>query len=156
ERAILDAVVAAASAVGAPAKFLLLVGDPGIGKTCLMRYLGDAVVRAGGEVLAGRAFEAEMTRPYGIWADILARFSRQALPDATRAGLRPLLADGIDAAPNEGDRTRLFTAMVSLIAELSDRSPVGILIDDLQWVDDASVSLLHYVTRAFEGTCRVV
>jgi DNA-binding SARP family transcriptional activator/tetratricopeptide (TPR) repeat protein len=156
ERAILDAVVAAASAAGASAKFLLLVGDPGIGKTCLLRYLGDAVVRAGGEVLAGRAFEAEMIRPYGIWADILARFSRQALPDATRAGLRPLLADGIEAAPNEGDRTRLFTAMVSLIAELSDRSPVGILIDDLQWVDDASVSLLHYVTRAFEGTCRVV
>lgn len=51
---------------------------------------------------------------------------------------------------------QLFAAVVSLLTELSARTLVALLIDDIQSIDEASVSLLHYVIRAFDGRCPVV
>ena len=52
-----------------------IVGEPGLGKTRLLAHLAGLVENAGGRVLTGRAFEAEMVRPYGPWVDAL-RFVR--------------------------------------------------------------------------------
>jgi DNA-binding SARP family transcriptional activator/predicted ATPase len=153
----LDEIAAGAAASNARPILVLLTGDPGIGKTRLLRYLDRSITRAGGEILQGRAYEAEMRRPYGIWADMLKGLGNRAIPAAVRAKLQPLLFDSGDTTtPHEGDRIQLFEAVVSLLTQLSSRVPIAVLLDDLQWVDESSVSLLHYVIRAFDKPCRIV
>ena len=153
----LDDIAAGSTVSSARRKLVLLTGDPGIGKTRLLRYLDRSITRAGGEILEGRAYEAEMRRAYGIWADMLKGIRNRTIPAAIRANLQPLIFDSVDTStPKEGDRIQLFEAVVSLLTELSSRNPVAVLFDDLQWVDESSVSLLHYVMRAFDKPHRVV
>ncbi|HVT03625.1 MAG TPA: BTAD domain-containing putative transcriptional regulator [Thermoanaerobaculia bacterium] len=97
-------------------------GEPGIGKS---RLLEELRIRTAGSTLYGRAFAAEMIRPYGLWIDALGGF------------------------PNETDRTRLFEAVVQMLSGVA-----LIAIDDLQWIDEASAALLHYVART--STSRIV
>jgi DNA-binding SARP family transcriptional activator len=157
ECSALDEIATNAAASGVRPKLVLLTGEPGIGKSRLLRYCHKSIVNLGGEVLAARAFEAEMRRPFGIWADILKGVRTSTIAAATRAQLRPLIFDAAGApASKEGDRVQLFAAVVSLLAELASRAPLAVLIDDLQWVDEPSVSLLHYVIRAFDAPCRLM
>jgi DNA-binding SARP family transcriptional activator len=129
---------------------LLVVGEPGIGKTRLLRELADRIEGAGGRCLAGRAFDAERGIPYGTWQATLTTLRADDEPAAL--GTHPELA----ATGPAGDRQRLFAAVVRRLAELSATRPLLVVLDDLQWCDEASAALLHYVARAFAGPCRVV
>ena len=64
-----------------------------------------------------------MVRPYGIWVDALRTLGREL--------------------PQETDRTRLFDAVVALLADAA-----LVALDDLQWMDEGSAALLHYVARS--------
>ena len=89
--------------------------------------------------------------------DLLAGVPHGTIPAPLRAELRPLIFDVSNSpAPKEGDRVRLYAAVVSLLHEMSARKAVAILIDDLQWMDEASIALLHYVSRALHAPCSIV
>jgi DNA-binding SARP family transcriptional activator len=110
-------------ALAAGNKIVFLTGDPGIGKSRLLAEL----CRDNG--IYGRAFAAEMIRPYGIWIDALAEHG--GFPTDTT------------------DRARLFDRVVELLKSSGKKR---IALDDLQWLDEASAALLHYVSRALRGT----
>lgn len=151
ELEILQDLVARAHAGRSHSPVLLLTGEPGIGKTSLLGTLGDRARAAGGLVLAGRAFEAEMLRPYGVWIDALRSQKQVGLPSATTNDLAPLLPEvGHPGSQLPSiDRNRLFDAVVQTLDWHRRRSGlVCLIIDDLQWLDDASAALLHYVARA--------
>jgi DNA-binding SARP family transcriptional activator/tetratricopeptide (TPR) repeat protein len=161
ERALLaqklDDVVA-----GRGSEVLLLLGDAGIGKSRLLEELVYLARNAGGRVLSGRAFEAELVRPYGAWIDAL----RAGDLPASRA-LGPLLPeldrprenDGEGAADRAGDvkgrdreRDHLFEAVAGfLVSRACEQPPLLVVIDDVQWLDEASAALLHFVARASAG-----
>jgi DNA-binding SARP family transcriptional activator len=127
---------------------LEVVGEPGIGKTRLMEELSRRVTSAGGVVLAGRAFEAETVRPYGAWIDALRSVALPELPSALKADLLPLLPELDSSPPIAGDRNRLFDAVTRLLTSLAP--PVGalvVILDDVQWFDEASAALLHFTAR---------
>jgi len=76
-------------AAGGPA-IVLVEGEAGIGKTCLLaRVLQDARGR-GMQVAAGRAEELERTRPFGVLAAALG--CARSSPDPRRAAIAGLLA----------------------------------------------------------------
>jgi DNA-binding SARP family transcriptional activator len=146
ERAELVEGIAAAARHGAPAAFLFL-GEPGIGKTRLLEVVADAAHAAGGGVLAGRAFEGEMVRPYGAWVDALRSVDLGAAVEGLRGELTALLPElGADGAGI--DRTRLFDAVAKLVGRMAERAPLAVVLDDLQWLDEASAALLHHVARS--------
>jgi hypothetical protein len=126
---------------------LLFTGDPGIGKSRLLDHAAAEVLARGGVVFRGRAFEAEMIRPYGAWIDAL---RSRPLDGAEEAELGPLLPE-LGGAAEAGDRVRLFDAVVRHLARLAaEVGPVAVLLDDLQWLDEASLALLHFVVRALD------
>lgn len=138
--------------VGHGPSVLLVSGEPGMGKTRLLEELARLARERGGLALAGRAFEAELVRPYG------------AFIDALRSGLAP--APG-GAAPTKdrlpepfngqvSDRTRLYDGVLELLAGWArERAPLVLVLDDLHWLDEASAGLFHYLARAL-GTSPVL
>lgn len=142
----LDAVVSAAAGERS-AKVLLVSGDPGIGKTRLLDELAQRVLRAGGRTLRGRAFEAEMVRPYGAWIDALRSVPPADFTDGLAEDLGPLLSDR-PTADVTGEKHRLFDAVARLLRQLGTTAPVAVILDDIQWFDEASAALLHFVARA--------
>lgn len=134
---------------------LLLLGEPGIGKTRLLEELRETMqAEQTGKVLWGRAFAAEMVRPYGIWIDAL-RSLELPVPDtlSTELGvLLPEMGQFANASPAMSpahlrERSHLFDAVVQLLAEWANQSPLVIILDDIQWIDEASSALWHYAVR---------
>jgi DNA-binding SARP family transcriptional activator/tetratricopeptide (TPR) repeat protein len=155
ERALVDRLVVAS--VDQQARNVLVVtGEPGIGKSLLLEYLRKRMASSGGRPLSGRAFEAEMTRPYGIWTDILRAVSRDQGVGRLWQDLASLVPVGGLPASDPADRSRLFDGVLNLLKYLAAEQPIVITLDDLQWVDDASSSLLHYVVRTFDGPCGLI
>jgi hypothetical protein len=119
---------------------LLLSGEPGIGKTRLLEELRATVPIA----LWGRGFAAEMVRPYGIWIDAL---RSRPLPNPVPAELGFLLPEMGQPIKAPPDRSHLFDAVVQLLADWATQTPLIVMLDDIQWMDEASSALLHYASR---------
>lgn len=132
ERALLEQLL---DGPGGGTPVLLLLGEPGIGKTRLLEELGRQARERGALVLAGRAFEAELVRPYGAFIDALR--GRSPSPFGSSAV----------------DRTRLYDDVAALLATAArEHSQLLLLLDDLHWFDADSAELFHYLARALQGS----
>jgi DNA-binding SARP family transcriptional activator len=129
------------------AGLLLLVGEPGIGKTRLLEEAQAMIEAGGGTVIAGRAFEAERGRPYGPWVDALRGVPLPRLDDALRADLAPLLPEIAAARVELNDINRLHDGVTRLIRSLASDAPAAVLLDDVHWLDEQSASLLSFAIR---------
>jgi DNA-binding SARP family transcriptional activator len=128
------------------ARVALLGGEPGSGKSRLLRELGARAAAAGGTVLEGRSYEVEAGRPYAPWRDALRRLPPQALGELAPR-LAPVLPE-LGPGPSDGSREQLFAAVVEVLAARArSAAPVLLAFDDAQWLDPSSAELLHYVAR---------
>jgi DNA-binding SARP family transcriptional activator len=145
---------AIAGALAAPqsAPVLLFVGEPGIGKTRLLDHLAEGALAQGALLIRARCFEAEAVRPYGFWLDALRNLPTEGLSSPVRTGAAPLMGGSADAVSQE----QLFNAAAALLDELTARQPLAVIVDDLQWIDDASAALLHFVARRLADPARAV
>ncbi|KUN18246.1 transcriptional regulator [Streptomyces corchorusii] len=136
---------------------LLLVGEPGMGKTALLHAVA-AEAGQRGTVLRCAGSQAERTLAYGALHQLL-RPVLNHLPELpapqgaalSRAlGMRHAAARTADA---EGGDERLLVGLASLNLLLASAShrPVTIFVDDLQWLDDASLETLLFVARRTAG-----
>ncbi|MBE9001385.1 AAA family ATPase [Nostoc sp. LEGE 12447] len=123
------------------ADLLWLLGEPGIGKTRLLEELAKTVQSSGSYVLWGRGFEAEMLRPYGVWVDMFQAIGATKFLDE----LKSLVLNVESAAIL--NRGRLFDLAVQFITQLAETAPVLVVLDDIQWLDETSISFLHYTVR---------
>src|SRR5262249_42796600 len=129
-------------------RIVLLSGEPGVGKSRLLSVLMETARRRDATVLDGCAYEVEAGRPYGPWVDALRRLPRLAVGPTLGPDIALLLPELGTATDEPSSRERLFGGVVELLAARAHSAPPVLLVfDDVQWCDDASTALLHYVAR---------
>ncbi len=123
---------------------LVLRGEAGIGKTALLEHLiGSAsdmtVVRAAG-------VESEMELAFAslhqLCAPLLDRLPR--LPTPQRQALEVVFGMSPGGPP---DRFLVGLAVLSLVSEVAEQRPLLCVVDDAQWLDQASALTLAFVAR---------
>jgi DNA-binding CsgD family transcriptional regulator len=123
---------------------LVVLGEPGVGKTALLDYLtghasGCHIARAGGG-------ESEMELAFSglhvLCAPMLDRLDR--IPAPQHAALATAFALSAGEPP---DRFIVGLAVLSLLAEVAEEQPLLCLVDDAQWLDQASALTLAFVAR---------
>ena len=140
ERAWLEEAVA--DALGGRGALVLLAGEAGIGKT---RLAEEVAATSDALALRGAASPAA-TLPYGPMLGALRGYLRAA-PGALAScgplqGHLALLLPELGPAVAESDRATLFESLRCALATIAAGSPAVILLDDLQWSDDATLELL--------------
>ncbi len=152
--AVLDAAIAGRGRV------LLIVGEPGIGKSRLAEVIGNEARARGARVLLGRCWEAggapafwpwvQSVRAYaeGVGASTLQSQLGKGAADVAQIvpELRELLPDLPDPTPEaEGARFRLFDSTARFLRNVAEAQPLVIVLDDLHAADEPSLLLLRFV-----------
>jgi DNA-binding CsgD family transcriptional regulator/tetratricopeptide (TPR) repeat protein len=157
------------SADGERRRVVVLGGEPGSGKSRLVREFAVEAARDGALVLYG-ACDAVVRTPYGPFVEALHQLARTIEPAELQAALGSasgeltrLLPDlhariGELPPPVAGDpdteRHRLHTAVADLLAGVTRHRPALLVIEDGHWADAATLLLLRHLARA--GTARVL
>jgi DNA-binding CsgD family transcriptional regulator len=146
----------AASAAEGGGEVLLLGGEGGIGKTSLVRHFlaaqpGRSVAWGTTPVPAGERL------PYAPFSELLRGAAQLAAQDSDEAAVeRAHLAAivpawsprGVPTVEDPLARHRLHDAMRSMLERVAhDNPPLVIVLDDLQWADDASLALFSYLAH---------
>jgi len=101
--------------------------------------------------------------PYILWSEVIRDYLGSSAPEQLYrvigfypgeiSRLIPELRQRLGAIPQslpidpEHERDRLFEAVSQFITNVSREGPLLVVLDDLQWTDQASLLLLHYVAR---------
>ena len=142
---------------------VMLVGEPGIGKTRSAQELETYARMRGAQVLWGLSHEAAGAPAYWPWIqagrmyaatrDItdLAEDMQGTGPELVRIFPElPQLANvdqPEDVSDPEAAQFRLFAAYTNFVRAMSIRAPILIALDDLHWTDKASLLLLQHLAR---------
>jgi len=130
---------------------ILIEGEPGIGKTALLAATRELAAKRGLEVLHARGADLEREIGFGVARQLLERRARGPDGDALLAGAARLAAGplGISerradgpAAPGSG-----LHGLYWLCANLADRGPLLVAIDDLHWADEPSLQFAAYLAH---------
>ena len=139
ERAVTDARLGSS-------RVLVISGEPGIGKTSLLRYAAELGRSDGMELLTARGIESEAEVPFGGLLELL----RPALDELDRipAAQAEALRSALDLGPTvERDRFVIGAATLNLLSARSERAPLLVLVDDAHWLDDSSLSAILFAAR---------
>ena len=139
---------------------VLLVGEPGIGKSRLAEELVRQARSRGARVLVGRCWEAGGAPAYWPWVQSLRAHIEQSDRDALRAELgggaaevaqiipevRDLLPDLAEPSlEEEGARFRLFDAVARFLRNVASKDPLVLVLDDLHAADEPSLLMLRFL-----------
>jgi DNA-binding CsgD family transcriptional regulator len=131
---------------------VLLVGEPGIGKSRLARDLAEYAAKQGTPVVSGRAVPASASTAYRPLAEALMQLFRQRpLPDDPNFApwipiLQPLIPARVDGGPAQRDVAPSLRG--EAVLELLNRaSPEGLVLvlEDLHWADPDTVAVVEYL-----------
>jgi class 3 adenylate cyclase/tetratricopeptide (TPR) repeat protein len=142
---------------------VMLVGEPGIGKSRMIEEFIEHARGDGAAVLFGACFEGEWVPPYAPFAEALDGYVKEAAVEALQTdlghgaaaiarlapSLRERLPDVAEPAPLQPDeeRFRLLDAVSQFLIATSQRVPVVLVIDDLHWADKGTIAMLRHVAR---------
>jgi len=155
ELARLDAALDGLRSPGA--RWLVLDGEPGTGKTRLLAELGVRAQAREHLVLVGRGSELERDLPFGVWVaaldDHVAALGADRVEALVgdRAGelarVVPSAAPGVALGGLQDERFRAHRAVRALLVGLAARQPVVLILDDIHWADEASLELIVHLLR---------
>ena len=155
---------------GDAARLVLVAGEAGSGKSRLVREFAHEAADGGALVLYG-ACDAIVRRPYRPFVEALDQLVRATDAETLRADLGPgggelarLVPDLAlrvgelpppVAADPDTERHRLHSALADLLAAVSRRTPVVLVVEDAHWADTPTLLLLRHLARGI-GEARAV
>ena len=123
---------------------LVVHGEPGVGKTALLEYAGEAGAEF--RVVQTVGVEGEMELPYAalqqLCAPILELTERLPMPQGKALAVAFGLSAGTPPSP-----FLVGLAALGLLSEASEERPLLSVVDDAQWLDRASARALAFVAR---------
>ncbi len=135
---------------------MFLTGEAGVGKTALAENFEDICRTNGFEILKCRCMHYESATPYIPIMEALGKYFKIEESDEKKSPVSGMLMSlrgmvrGEERNENvslSDKRESMFDRVTNKIIELSKEKPVLLFLDDLQWIDEASVRLLHYLAR---------
>jgi predicted ATPase len=137
---------------------LVIESQAGSGKTALLGAAAEIAAQKGLRVLRARAFELERQFGFGVARQLFERSLVDATPEhrlelldgAARNAARALsveLEEGIPSSSTEA----VIHGLYWLALNLTQREPVLLIVDDVQWTDESSWQWLGYLARRIDG-----
>ena len=142
---------------------LLIEGPPGIGKTSLLDHAAEVAESRGVATLSARSTELERGHPFGAVRQLLERHVR-SLPDDRRAKLlegaaaasRPALGLGTGGEAEPADPSATLYGLWWVVASLSEKAPLLLRVDDVQWADPDSLRFISFLAPRLDDVPVVV
>ena len=133
---------------------MLVTGEAGIGKTALLTQFATDVAADGATVLWGTSWDDDQAPAWWPWTQAFR--SLLSRHDDLRAGapaeLGHIVPDRVPKPPaatddGEDGRLRIFDAAGQVLSRACVRTPVLVILDDLQWADPSTIGLLRFLAR---------
>ena len=144
-------------------RLVMLVGEPGIGKTRAAQELASYAADQGATVLWGWCYEEAGAPPYWPWVQPIRSYVQAQDPEQLRSVLGPGATDIADIIPDvreklrdlepspalepEEARFRLFDSITTFLKRASVARPLMLVLDDLHWADKPSLLLLQFLAK---------
>ncbi|MDP9180990.1 MAG: protein kinase, partial [Chloroflexota bacterium] len=149
-------------------RLMMLVGEPGIGKTRTSEEFATYARLRNVQVLWGRCYEGEGAPAYWPWVQIIRSHVHDKEPKELMSEMGPGAADiaqvvsevkerlpGLPAPPQlEPDqaRFRLFDSITTFLKNASRGAPLMVVLDDMHWADKPSLLLLQFLAKELRGS----
>jgi predicted ATPase len=125
-------------------RVLLVTGEAGMGKTVLLVDAADRARLAGMRVLSVTGRESESKLAFAGLHQLLRPVLSSAAGLPRRLAQALLGALGLAADPGAQDPLLTGVAVLTLLSDLSERSPVLVVADDAHWLDRGSLDALSF------------
>jgi len=145
-------------------RVIVVLGDPGIGKTTLTNAFVSSCQMEGGIIARAQGYDAERELPYAVLAELVRQLTFQrsiggAEPDALAelSRLTPEIVTLFPGVPRPAEwppevvPLRLADAFFKAVTASADDFPVVLVVDDIHAADNASVAILHMLARKLAG-----
>ena len=144
-------------------QLVMLVGEPGIGKTRTAQELAALAEERGAQVLWGRSYEEQGAPSYWPWVQLIRAYVQQAHAERLTAemgrgaaGIAEIVPEVRDKLPDLKSpralepgpaRFHLFDSITTFLKNAAQRQPLMLVLDDLHWADRSSLLLLEFLAQ---------
>ena len=174
-RLILPRIEAAVSGEG---QVIVLSGEAGIGKSRLVDSILDDLKNYGAEPSIGPCYPYEQSTLYFPWRELMSLvfqvfdyYDDAVKSDTVISGLKQIYGNGYEdkldmitellgiAGTHTSGTTNadphliqdaLFSAVATILKRSSEKNPLVLVFEDIQWIDDKSLHLLEYISEQIE------
>ena len=146
-------------------RIVVLLGDPGVGKTTLSNAFVSTCQMEGAAIARAQAYDAERELPFGVLAELVKQLTLQraiggadpeALSELTRVS--PEIFAAFPGVPKpvewsaEVISLRLADGFLKVVEAAAEESPLVLVVDDIHAADNATTAILHIVARKLPRT----
>jgi tetratricopeptide (TPR) repeat protein len=146
-------------------RIVVLVGDPGVGKTTLTNAFVSTCQMEGAAIARAQAYDAERELPFAVLAELIKQLTLQraiggtdpeALSELTR--ISPEIFRAFPGVPKpvewaaEVIPLRLADAFLKAVEAGTEEGPLVLVVDDIHAADNASAAILHVIARKLPHT----
>ena len=130
-----------------------VIGDRGVGASTLVRAIQPEVRLRGGSLIVASCRPRMLPSPYALWSDVLRAVRRLPVKTTRQWRHLPLLDPSLeraDATPASSSKQHLLEELADFLRLAAQQRPLVILLENMQWSDDASWDALEYLITQLE------